>query len=297
MGVKEYRFLTKTMKTITTRSNKLEKANSLLTKTENDLKDSRASARSARSKIKRREKSLQSLGEKEGALTKEINATKKELESKKAEIPFYIPNVLDEEEGWGFWKYVSGFVFFCIFWTFFMTLLVFRTETVYWSCSDGVEEIQIEWVNDGMDDCDDDSDEGVQLSAEEEIIRDDARNTNRNIVLLSTILGIIITIIVQRKRSEIGFEKYSPVDELLSKLHALNNRQRTSKKENKKRGKKKFELDKLKKELSELESDIEDSVKLRDSTKKEIKLLEKEIAPLWDSIAHLIPFSNALENA
>ena len=102
---------------------------------------------------------------------------------------------------------------------------------------------------------------------------------------------------VDTRAGEIGFEKYSPVDELLSKLHALNNRQRISKKENKKRGKKKFELEKLKKELSELESDIEDSVKLRDSTKKEIKLLEKEIAPLWDSIAHLIPYSSALEKA
>ena len=57
MGVKEYRFLTRTMKTITARSNKLEKGNSRLTKTENSLKDSRASARSARSEIKRKEKS------------------------------------------------------------------------------------------------------------------------------------------------------------------------------------------------------------------------------------------------
>jgi len=36
----------------------------------------------------------------------------------------------------------------------------------------------------------------------------------------------------------------------------------------------------------------------RDSaTKKEIKLLEEEISQLWDSIAHLIPYSSALEKA
>ena len=51
------------------------------------------------------------------------------------------------------------------------------------------------------------------------------------------------------------------------------------------------------KELSGLETEIEELVKLGDSTKKEIKLLEKEIPQLWDSIAHLIPFSTALEKA
>jgi len=296
MGVKEYRFLTKTMKTITTRSNKLEKANSLLTKTENGLKDSRASARSARSKIKRQEKSLQSLGEEEGSLTKEINATKKELESKKAEIPFYIPKVLDEEEAWGFWKYVGGVGIWLIFFIIFLALLNSLTDSVYWSCGDGWD-IPIEYVNDDYDDCDNGADEGVQLSAEEHIIWDSETKKSDNRAFIGAILALLTTIIVQRKRAALGFEKYSPIDGLESKLNALNNRQRISKKENKKRGKKKFELDKLKKELSELESDIEDSVKLRDSTKKEIKLLEKEIAPLWDSIAHLIPFSTALEKA
>ena len=296
MGVKEYRFLTKTMKTITTRSNKLEKANSLLTKTENGLKDSRASARSARSKIKRQEKSLQSLGEEEGSLTKEINATKKELESKKAEIPFYIPKVLDEEEAWGFWKYVGGVGIWLIFFIIFLALLNSLTDSVYWSCGDGWD-IPIEYVNDDYDDCDNGADEGVQLSAEEHIIWDSETKKSDNRAFIGAILALLTTIIFQGKREAQGIGKYSPVRELESKLNALNNRQRISKKENKKRGKKKFELDKLKKELSELESDIEDSVKLRDSTKKEIKLLEKEIAPLWDSIAHLIPFSTALEKA
>ena len=59
MGVKEYRFLTKTMKTITTHLNKLEKANRRLAETVDDLNDSKASESSLRSKILEKEISLQ----------------------------------------------------------------------------------------------------------------------------------------------------------------------------------------------------------------------------------------------
>ena len=77
MGVKEYRFLTKTMKTITTRSNKLEKANRLLAETVDDPKDwGPWLLREIRWKIIKEKKILQSLGEDKGPLIKEINATK-----------------------------------------------------------------------------------------------------------------------------------------------------------------------------------------------------------------------------
>ena len=112
-----------------------------------------------------------------------------------------------------------------------------------------------------------------------------------------TLFSIIITSIMTKSTLNYWNNKFMPYHEIQSKLNVLSNREEILKKEENKRRRSNSKLRALKKELSELESDIEDSVKLRDSTKKEIKLLEKEIPQLWDSIAHLIPFSNALEKA
>ena len=248
MGVKEYRFLTKTMKTITTRSNKLEKANRLLAETVDDPKDWKLSSTKAdiwdvRWKIMTEEKILQSLGEDKGPLIKEINATKKEVEAKKAEIPIYIPNVYDKY--WGS-RMITGSLF--LLWIFFSIIefLISPSDNEYWTYS---------------------------------------------------VLAMITTFLIQRKRGEIGLEKYLVIDGLESKINDLNNRVRTLKKEKKNRNKINSKLSELRKELSELESGIKGSNKLRDSTEREIKLLEKEIVQLWESIAHLIPFSTALEKA
>jgi chromosome segregation ATPase len=156
-------------------------------------------------------------------------------------------------------------------------------------------------VNDNENDCGDNSDEGVQLSAEEEdmqkISREEYISANNSAIFTAFASAFITAILVQRKRSALGFEKYSVIDGLESKINDSNNRVRTLKKEKKNRNKINSKLSELRKELSELESGIKGSNKLRDSTEREIKLLEKEIAQLWESIAHLIPFSTALEKA
>ena len=105
------------------------------------------------------------------------------------------------------------------------------------------------------------------------------------------------------------------IKRLRQQMQVLKNRERLVKKDDKDRSKidkqiakldkrlskidfeLKMQKSKRKNEFSGLETEIEELVKLRGSTKKEIKLLEEEIPQLWDSIAHLIPFSTALEKA
>ena len=239
MGVKEYRFLTKTMKTITTHSNKLEKANRRLAETVDDLNDSRASESILRSKILEKEISLQEL--KRDSRWKEINATKKELAAKKAKISIFLLNPK--------LKAIS-FIFFYLSWLLFVIFFAFLSLYV------------------------------VSISTPQ-----------------IHIFAFITTVLVAWKRKELAGEKYSPIWVLEAKLNNLESLEGIS--ENLWKGRKKIEskLKGLNKELSELKNDIKETSFHRDSTKKEIKLLEKEIAPLWDSIAHLIPFSTALEKA
>ena len=299
MGVKEYRFLTKTMKTISARSNKLEKANSLLTKTDNSLKDTRSSERSVGAKVKRAEVSKQSTSDSShrsewgslSSMKKEIKATKSKLKTE------------EETFAWG----VANR------WNYFL-------DEKFAEClkCDGTGTVGKYHLKRDCPDCHGSGDSDRTLGDNRrgplwlfqifigfpfifftmvvlfypgnEPIPDDA-------AFLLMVVPIIITVFMTKSFVNYSNKKFMPYHEIQSKLNVLRNREEILKKEENKRRRSNSKLMKLKNELSELESDIEDSVKLRDSTKKEIKLLEKEIAPLWDSIAHLIPFSTALEKA
>jgi hypothetical protein len=265
-GVKEYRFLTKTMKTITTRSNKLEKANRLLTKTENNLKDWRASAKFVRSKVKGAESSKQRTSANAdlpdlfdrkrskrpsqfGPLKKEIRATKQKLKTAKEDVSRIFPDV-DHPD---FASFGEGNLPGDLLWPLLYCLFVAITASLM-----ALYPIPTE-----------PTDEFFGLAF--------------GVVFIAPIFMVIAFRNYSRKR-------HLPSHEIQSKLDFLKNEKMILEMSDSK-------LRKLKKELSELESDIEGSRRAIDVGKRGINLLEKEIPQLWDSIAHLIPFSTALEKA
>ncbi len=225
MGVKEYRFLTRTMKTIGTRSNKLAEAEKGLILVEDDLVTYRFDADSLRAKEKKDILHLKN-GEE---IVKEKIAN---LEAKRKLIATH------HGEQWG-----------------------------------------------------------------------SAESLKKEIKAINEELGATTFFFRLSKSGSIEIKR------LRQRMQALKNRERLVKKDDKDRSNIDREIAKLDKRLSKidielkplkqkwdanrsrLETEIEELVKLRGSTKKEIKLLEEEIPQLWDSIAHLIPFSTALENA
>ena len=223
MGVKEYRFLTKTMKTIGTRSNKLAKSEKDLILVEVDLGTYRADVGRLRAKEK---KDILHLKDGEALVKKEIA----NLEAKRKLIATH------HGEQWGsaesLKKEIKAMNEELEATTFFFRL----------SNSGSIKRLRQQMQ---------------VLKNRERLVKKDDKD-----------------------RSKID-KQIAKLDKRLSKID--------------------FELkmqkSKRKNEFSGLETEIEELVKLRGSTKKEIKLLEEEIPQLWDSIAHLIPFSTALEKA
>jgi len=223
MGVKEYRFLTRTMKTIGTRSNKLAEAEKGLILVEDDLVTYRFDADSLRAKEKKDILHLKN-GE---ALVKENIAN---LEAKRKLIATH------HGEQWGSAESLRKEID--------ATKEKIDATTFFFRLSNGRSMMRLR--------------QQVQvLQNRERLVKKDDKD-----------------------RSKIDRE-IAKLDKRLSKID--------------------IELKMLKQKWdanrSGLETEIEELVKLRGSTKKEIKLLEEEIPQLWDSIAHLIPFSTALEKA
>ena len=223
-GVKEYRLLTRTMKTITTRSNKLEKAKNRLAKKKEGkifqpaLKKLRAQAADLRAKRKKEEVPMKTELE-------QVKLNEAQVEKKLEQIP--------KRYEWG---------------------------------------------------------DAESLKQEMEQIKEKFRTTSFFSFARRGELRARLKVLEKREKlwNEDGWKRTM----FEQQLKTIGNQRHNLE----------FEIkNNRKKRISFLESQIEDLVKSRNSekksTKKEIKLLEKEIQQLWDSISHLIPFSTALEKA
>jgi hypothetical protein len=184
----------------------------------------------------------------------------------------------DKDDDWTLLFFVSATVLTLLY------LFGMAFGLVGFECDNGKRVFGVD-VNDGNNDCGDGSDEGAELESYE---------LRSNILLGAATLAFFlyppIANSVDKKKMESANRAISVIDM------------------------EKWELKKQRNELSRVK-DLSDGVKLHhqfveegeewletaqqgvSDREKTIKGLEGDLAALWDSIAHLIPYSSALEKA
>jgi hypothetical protein len=292
MGIEEYEFLTRTMEEISELSTKLTNKREQLSELKSNIREDTSHISDLKKDIKRAEGSpLLSKVELQNTSRIEIKTKRKACQEKLDSLEERKNGmILDLDAAAGIWfVMVFGLIFG------YTIGVVLGVPGFGFECrgEEGTNEpdthhIPLWMVNDGDRECADGSDESL---TEDEIEKHEKKEDSQWAVtlILPAVIALFILKDHSRKYPELAdqiqkeherIEELDKLKELKKKLNSINDELI---------GKRKT-IEVLQKRIPEHERGALDKTKT-------VERLERELDVLWDSIAHLIPFSTALEKA
>ena len=299
MGIEDYEFLTRTMEEISEQSTKLATYRKALPLLKNEIKETNQKITKTETEIRIVEGEINASPSQKGANKLNLSDVEKEIKTLKGRqtenerrieksilIPWakaYNQNQMEEADGY-FTLIGICFVLFGIIW-----VLLTGTGILDFQCDNG-DFVNLESLEDGYNNCGDNSDENLsELTAEQ--------TAKLNLIFfVSTVFSLswlLVPLLVmtldmgneyrtkkQNQRLQVEIDELEIQRSELAKVRSLS-----------------FEVKQHRQSVAGWIEGRPRAEQIVSDMMKDIKRVEGDIAVLWDSIAHLIPFSTALEKA
>tara|TARA_B100002052_G_scaffold148927_1_gene135964 strand:+ start:217 stop:1143 length:927 start_codon:yes stop_codon:yes gene_type:complete len=308
MGLKELNHLKDTLSKIKEKNAKISKHEDKLMQLENKKSDAAADIVELEIRIENTNEHIKQL-EKEAsnaeALSKEEEKELKEINEKCEYLEENFHKMEEKERKKAEGKYALVLFLFLIYIVFLAwsandpthSMTIMGDENTY-ECDNG-KIIPAHWVNDGHDDCGDNSDEDVEVTEEFSQVM---KSSDRRYSIYGVTLCCLTPIILASMGFGVNLHSDNNVGIYLDKKSVLRNRSRRLQRKKDSYNLTKSAPTRMKQEIEKTENHlggaksrvnkIEDDIQ---QTKSELARLNDEIDEHYESIKHLIPFSDKID--